>query len=102
MVIRSGTVPVAPQGDPVPEPSLPKQGGQPLRERRQHPRPTSPAQGPTPPLSTVSASHWEHRYAQTLVVVDCVVIYLAMLTALLLRFGTPTQLPAQSSTLNYA
>jgi hypothetical protein len=102
MVLSSGTVPVAPEGDAVPESSLPRQGGQPFRERRQQPRPTKPAHKPTPAVSNVPASHWENRYAQTLVLVDCVVIYLAMLTALLVRFGTNTQAPTHTATLNYA
>jgi exopolysaccharide biosynthesis polyprenyl glycosylphosphotransferase len=90
MVSRSGAAPKAPDAD---EPG------------HGHALPLQRRSGVDllPPAEIVHASAWEHRYAQALVLVDCTVIYAAMLGALALRFGVQTTVGAGNrATLNYS
>jgi exopolysaccharide biosynthesis polyprenyl glycosylphosphotransferase len=93
MVFRTGTAPAAPGADePAQQAALPRQlrPGVNLRP--------DPAE-----LPIVAATTWENRYAQILVLVDCAIIYAAMLGALALRFGRHTDVAAGHSTnLSYS
>ena len=93
MVFRSGAAPAAPDADePGQRAALPLQ--RPSGMSGVDLRPAAPV---------VPASTWENRYAQVLVLVDCTIIYAAMLGALALRFGRHTTVGAGSSTtLNYS
>jgi exopolysaccharide biosynthesis polyprenyl glycosylphosphotransferase len=90
MVHSTGAAPASPHADQPPTvAALPRQ-----ERRRVETTPGSPV---------VSAAAWEHRYAQILVLVDCAIIYAAMLGALALRFGRNTQVHAgHSEGLSYS
>ena len=90
MVHSSGAASASPDAvEPAATAALPRQ------ERR--------AVNLKPDAPVVSATAWEHRYAQILVFVDCTIIYAAMLGALALRFGHNTQVHAgHSESLNYS
>jgi exopolysaccharide biosynthesis polyprenyl glycosylphosphotransferase len=90
MVLRSGPVPTAPDADEPGQPAvLPTQRRSAVDLR------------PAPEI--VRATHWENRYAQVLVFVDCAVIYAALLAAMALRFGGHTNIAAGNrANLNYS
>jgi exopolysaccharide biosynthesis polyprenyl glycosylphosphotransferase len=84
MVFRNGAAPTAHDADePVQQVGPPRQ------------RPAGVDLQPTAEGSEiVSATTWENRYAQVLVLVDCAIIYAALLGALALRFGRHTNVAA--------